>query len=787
MTGGNVLAGLLKGSLVTAVLIGLAGASCEIDLDGDDGDRGPAGPPGPVSRDEATALDLEITDVRIGSPPVVEFSASDQDGVPFAGIPAGALEFTIAKLVPGSDGDPSHWQSYINREEDAGPPGPGTDPAIQATTDSGGTLEDHGNGTYTYTFGTDITNVTSPMPVTYEPNLTHRVGLAIRSEDLPPADNVLYTFQPSTGATSGIATRDIVMAESCNECHRGLEAHGGPRKDPRFCVTCHNPGTTDANSGHTVNFNVMIHKIHRGENLPSVEDGDDYVIYGFGDRPHNFSHVAFPQDVRNCTKCHDPGDAATPQAVNYKSNPNIAACGSCHDDTDFQGDDGDASNDHGGGVPVSNDECALCHEPESRLIAGHQVGIVAAHRIPEQEAAKRFQYNILEVTNTAPGEMPEITFSITDPTNGDAPYDIFSDPEFTGSAASVNLDIAWPTTDYTNFDPDAGSVTGSAPARPVSVDMLDPGNVTDNGDGTYTLAATIAVPASLEGSGAVAMEGHPAGDFDGDGTYDDEVPVTGAVAFFAITDATPQPRREVVDVAKCQACHGQNDGLSLHGGNRTDNVQLCVVCHNPNNTDLTMRPQDPDSAEDKDNADAEDGLEERAIDFKRMIHAIHGASKRTGEYWVYGFSNTPHDFSDVGFPASPADCNACHVDGSHRVPLASNVLATTVDTQATVASSSRFGTSDFTPDDGSASEPIDDGNITATAAVCSACHNTREAEQHMILNGAGFSTESPGEVNSGFDVTQAMVESGTVIETCAVCHGAGRTADVDVVHGLTPE
>lgn len=769
---------------ILACALGLGG--CDGD-DGADGARGPAGPPGPVTRGEASSLDLEITEVDIGSPPVVAFTVRDQNGVRFTGVPAGALEFTIAKLVPGSDGDPSRWQSYINEEEEPGPPGSGTEPRIQAGTDSGGTLVDHGDGTYTYTFGTDVAEVTSPKTVSFDPDRTHRVGLAIRSGELPPADNAVYTFQPSSGSTTGIATRDIVMADSCNACHRGLELHGGPRKDPQFCVTCHNPGSTDANSGNTVNFSVMIHKIHRGENLPSVQAGGEYAIYGFGDSKHDYSHVALPQDVRNCTKCHDPGDTETPQAANYKTNPNIAACGSCHDDVDFKGGDGDDSNDHGGGVPVSNGDCALCHEPENRVIAGRQVGIVQAHLMPAQETAKRFAYNILDISSTNPGDTPQIRFSITDPTDGDAPYDIFNDPEFTSSAASVNMDIAWPTSDYTNFDPDAGSVTGGAPARPVSIDMLDPGNVTDNGDGTYTLTATIAIPSSLEGSGAIAIEGHPAGDFDDDGTYDDQVPVTGAVDFFAVTDPAPTPRREVVAVAKCQNCHAENDGLAFHGDNRTDNVQLCVVCHNPDNTDLAMRPTDPDSEEDKDNADAADGLEERAIDFKRLIHAIHGADKRTNAYVVYGFRNTPHDFSDVGFPAEARDCEACHVNGSHRLPLGANVLATTVDTQATVASSSPFGTSDFIPGDGSASEPTGDGNITATAAVCSACHDTGEAKQHMIQNGAGFSTESPGSVSSGFVVTQAMVDNGAVMETCSVCHASGRTADVDVVHGLAPE
>lgn len=753
---------------------------------GDDGDRGPPGPPGPpgepgetiVRRGEVTALDVTIVDVRIGSPPVIDFQVNDQDGVPFAGVPASTLEFTIAKLVPGTEGDSDRWQSYINALEQPGA-GPGSETAVQADTDAGGSLEDHGNGSYTYTFGVDVAAVDDPVSVAYEPELTHRVALAIRAADLPTPGNAVYTWQPSTGATSGIETRDIVATDSCNECHRGLDAHGGPRNDTRMCVTCHNPGSTDANSGNTIDFRVMIHKIHMGEALPSVVQGGEYAIYGFRDTRHDYSDVAFPQDVRNCVKCHDPADAATPDADNFFMQPSIEACGACHDDVDFL-----SGENHPGGVVADNSECTVCHAQDR--IAG---SIAQSHRMPAQEATRRFAYNILEISGAEPGASPSVRFSVTDPTRDDAAYDVLGDPAFTGSGASVNLDLAWPTRDYTNFDPDAGAVTGAAPARPASFSLLDPAIVSDNGDGTFTAALPVSIPVSLEGSGAVAIEGHPAADFDGDGDFGDQVPVTGAVDFFRITDAVAQPRRTVVDSAKCQACHGENDGLAFHGNNRTDNVQLCVVCHNPNATDLAQRPADPDMTENGVNSASADGLEERSIDFKRMIHAIHGAQARSNEYQVYGFFNTAHDFSEVGFPAEPNDCDACHVAGSHEVPLLDSVLATTIDSQATVNTASPFGTGDFVPGDGSAGDPRDDGNVTATAAVCSACHDTVQARAHMLDNGAGISLEMPdtpgsGAATSGFDVLQSDVDDGLVIETCGVCHGPGRIADVNLVHGI---
>ena len=68
--------------------------------------------------------------------------------------------------------------------------------------------------------------------------------------------------------------------------------------------------------------------------------------------------------------------------------------------------------------------------PDGDCLNCHNGGIAAAgftednHQNLTSPATAKFQYNILSVTNTDEGEFPTITFSVTDPTNGDMKYDL---------------------------------------------------------------------------------------------------------------------------------------------------------------------------------------------------------------------------------------------------------------------------------------------------------------------------------------------------------------------------
>jgi OmcA/MtrC family decaheme c-type cytochrome len=360
------------------------------------------------------------------------------------------------------------------------------------------------------------------------------------------------------------------------------------------------------------------------------------------------------------------------------------------------------------------------------------VGVRAA--IAPEDA---FQYNIIGITNTAPGERPTVTYSVTDPTRGNVPYDILTHPAFLPPSARLAVVLGWDTRDYTN----AGSgVTGGA-ALPISINALGTA-VMPNGDGTFSVTSPTPLPAFASGTGVAAIEGHPAADLDGNGVFETLVQERSVYEFFPITGTTLVPRRKVVEVSKCLQCHTPH--LSLHGSNRTDEPQVCAICHNPNQTDIPFRTSGA----------------EAPVDFKYMVHAIHAGKMRRTPYVVIGRNGSVNDYSHVSVPRL-RNCLTCHVDGTFELPLAPTVLGTTV-----VTGSSYLPTKVIDTD------PSNDLNITPIAAACSACHDDRKTREHMLREGARF------------DVLQADIDTGVARERCVRCHGPGRNRDVRKEHGL---
>ncbi len=141
---------------------------------------------------------------------------------------------------------------------------------------------------------------------------------------------------------------------TCNSCHEQLAFHGGSRRDVKLCVLCHNSGSVDPDTGNTVDMKVMIHKIHYGANLPSVQAGTPYQIIGFGQSVHDYSEIVFPQDMRNCVRCHT---SDSPEGSIWFDRPKRATCGSCHDDIDWETADVHPI------AQLDDSRCMRCHHP----------------------------------------------------------------------------------------------------------------------------------------------------------------------------------------------------------------------------------------------------------------------------------------------------------------------------------------------------------------------------------------------------------------------------------------
>jgi len=732
--------------------------------------------------EELGGLVADIVDVQVASPPVVTFMVEDAHGNPALGIGQGVVWFTFVKLIPAANGLPAYWQSYVNRVETANAnPTPNVLPqSVQATTDSAGTLVELGGGMYEYTFATDVANVTDPIAVAWEPTLPHRVGLEIRLDDaaepLAP-DNPVYDFIPDTGEVLDPGVNLIADTANCTECHYRFDLHGGPRRTVEYCVTCHNPGTIDQDTGDSVDMKYLAHSIHPGLNRgdlecsPGEDDPNDpdfcenqypYIIYGYGDNVHDYSEVTYPQDILYCENCHE-ASAATPEGDLWNTVANATSCGGCHANgllasnpdavtgvPTYQFDHGAAGADGGFAVVAEEGSCATCHLGSIQG-AGPALAIHSNIRGSDRrraESGANFVYEFLSATNTGPGETPVVTFRITDPAG--VPYNILTDAEFTDANAALNLYVQWSTDAYYGGD-ENGLVLGARQNDDLTIQAVQDLNfrdtgypyrmrigaiqdvAVDNGDGSFTVTFFRALPTAFTGDVAFALGGHPAWDYtDADGVTEFGPGRTTSAVFF------PGAPREVgFDSANCNACHKQ---LQAHGGNRNGNYEMCLVCHNGDAAVCSANPEVDGSCPP--------GETQEGYGMGLMVHSIHIASE------TYDGGR----FAEVTYPQSVTNCEACHTPGGYN---AARPDARSVSTNQ--GSDIRVWTDDIA--------------TTATSTACGVCHSDNAAAGHFASNGGQVGV--PKDTIVGADATGGIPNGQ---EACLVCHGAGATFDTTLYH-----
>ena len=346
-----VLAGVAS---VTMMML----AGCPADLTGPEGPEGPAGetgatgPEGPAGRDAGAPLPgmaVTITDASGASP----VESGGQFGVTFT------LETDDGETIDIDDLD--RFSIYVSG------PAENYQRVIVPEDERETSIARNEDGSYTYTFADGFpTTYAAPVndsgafgssagemtgqattPGTYTVGIEARRSFTVDGEAVRDAGDATFDFAVD-GAT--LSSRQLVLESNCNKCHNQLTLHGGNRFAVTGCVLCHTNGAEDlissdsdkATTGVTIQFADMIHKVHRGKDLPTVAATANsasprlYEVVGYGESVHDYSNVGFPimpSGMMDCDACH--GGAAQGDGIYAEANLRQAACLTCHDDIEF--------------------------------------------------------------------------------------------------------------------------------------------------------------------------------------------------------------------------------------------------------------------------------------------------------------------------------------------------------------------------------------------------------------------------------------------------------------------
>lgn len=522
--GKKPLGAIFSAGALAVLLAALAG--CE----GDTGDTGPPGPPGDsadtpsdLDLDEnSPGIDLAIAELSGGSGPNDTFQPGDRIAVTFTLKKNDGSAWKLEEMDGGNimvSGPTFNYQRVIASQSD-----------LRAASEM---LDE---GTYRYTFA-------QPIPETYlaplndtdsfgpadgemtgEPllNGTYTVGMYVSwnytlgENSERDAGNATADFL--IGGGSIFSAREVVGQDNCNACHKTLQAHGGSRRDVTLCLLCHTSGSEDRNvaeaaggtPGVSIDFRVMIHRIHNGAHLPSVHgvttraDGTrdytaekkPYEVVGFNNTVHDYSDIGFPvwpnltlamprdagytalstadkatEDAirfgaTDCLKCHGDPDADGPAAAPSQGDvafaqPTRRACGSCHDDVVWE----HKYTANMSTMPENTQDsaCVLCHKVE-----GDALAVMNGHLHPVKNPALNpgVRFAIAEMADAGDGdgavevgEKIALALAVTDDAGTAVPAT---------TATSVNVVVSGPLENRTlllNTAIPTAMLTGTQPFR----------------------------------------------------------------------------------------------------------------------------------------------------------------------------------------------------------------------------------------------------------------------------------------------------------------------------------
>ncbi len=372
---------------------GANGANGTNGTNGTNGPAGDAGPQGPAGAsavnltkwDDLPGVVLAITSVAGGSGTNGNFQAGDTVRVTFTVKRKDTTTLPLNELSSAAiyvSGPTSNYQRVVASQSDV---------LTRAVS--------NGDGTWTYTFSAGLpANFLAPLndsatfgadagELAGQPLIsgTYTVGLqayknySIEGVTLRDPGNATADFL--FGAATALAKREVVTEANCNQCHSDLRAHGGSRNELGTCLLCHTAGAEDRNvatveggtPGITIEFGVMVHRIHNAAHLPSVlgvgtvDAGTrdyavapkPYKIVGYNNSVNDFSDFAFPvmpsayaaflYDTAGTTYRGVGGNGPMPRDIGWaglaapakyaedKIRTGAVACAKCHGDPDGAG------------------------------------------------------------------------------------------------------------------------------------------------------------------------------------------------------------------------------------------------------------------------------------------------------------------------------------------------------------------------------------------------------------------------------------------------------------------